>query len=86
MTMSGPTISRVQVAAAHDGDAELIVTLAFGNGGQSLVALDEYAVRALLAACAAQTADDLIGASWEQVRDALIASSGRFAVTQDAEH
>lgn len=81
--MSGAAIKRVEVAAAHDGDAELIVVLSFENGGESLVALDEYAARALLASCNAQTPDDLIGAGWEYVRDALVASSNRFVKTTE---
>ncbi|WP_291197069.1 hypothetical protein [Hyphomonas sp.] len=84
--MSGAKVSHVQIAAAHDGEAELVVTLSFENGGQSLVALDEFAARSLLASCAADSADGLIGASWEQVRDALVASSGRYAETQNTEH
>jgi hypothetical protein len=84
--MSGAKVSQVQIAAAHDGEAELIVTLSFENGGQSLVTLDEFAARTLLASCAADSADGLIGASWEQVRDALVASSGRYAETQNTEH
>ena len=39
--MSGAVISRVQLAAAHDGEAEMVVTLRFENGGESLVPLDE---------------------------------------------
>lgn len=77
--MSGATISHIRIAAAHDGEAELLVTLTFGNGGQSLVTLDEYATRSLLSSCGASTADELIGVGWDRVRDALIASSGRFA-------
>ena len=77
--MAGATISDVHVVAAHDGDAELRITLRFGNGGQSLVTLDEYAVRSLLASAGAQTADQLVGVGWDKVRDALIASSSRFA-------
>lgn len=77
--MAGATISEVRLAAAHDGEAELVVTLRFANGGQSLVTLDEYAVRSLLASAGAQTADQLVGVGWDKVRDALIASSSRFA-------
>ena len=77
--MAGATISAVRVVAAHDGEAELCVTLGFANGGQSLVTLDEHAARALLTASGAKTADALIGVGWAQVRDALIAASGRFA-------
>jgi len=83
--MSSATISEVRIAAAHDGEAELIVTLSFENGGQS-VTLDEFAARTLLSSCAVDSADGLIGASWVQVRDALVASSGRYAETQDTEH
>ena len=77
--MASAKISEVRLGAAHDGDAELVVTLRFANGGQSLVSLDEFAVRSLLASAGAQTADQLIGVGWDKVRDALIASSSRFA-------
>lgn len=79
--MSGPTISHVEIAAAHDGEAELVVTLTYENGGRSLVTLDEYGARALLDSCGTSNADGLIGASWEKVRDALVAASSRFAGT-----
>lgn len=77
--MGGATISQVRIAAAHDGEAELLVTLTFANGGQSLVTLDEFAARALMASSGAQSADALIGTDWSHVRDALIAASSRFA-------
>jgi hypothetical protein len=77
--MAGATISEVHIAAAHDGEAELLVTLSFANGGKSLVTLDEFAVRTLLASTNAGSSDQLIGVSWDHVRDALIASSNRFA-------
>lgn len=76
--MSGAVISEVRIAAAHDGDAELIVVLTFANGGKSLVTLDEYATRSLMASANADHADQLIGLGWDKVRDALIASSNRF--------
>jgi hypothetical protein len=76
--MAGAVISEVRIAAAHDGEAELVVTLTFGNGGQSQVTLDEFAARTLLAISNASSADQLIGVGWDRVRDALIASSSRF--------
>lgn len=76
--MAGAVISHVGIAAAHDGEAELVVTLTFANGGQSLVTLDEFAAGTLLAISNRSTADQLIGVGWERVRDALIASSNRF--------
>jgi hypothetical protein len=77
--MSGAVISGVQLGAAHDGVAELVVTLRFDNGGESLVALDPHAADHLFAACGARNTDGLIGQSWERVRDALAASSNRFS-------
>jgi len=76
--MSGAVISRVQVAAAHDGEAELVVALCFENGAESVVALDEWAVRHLMTACGADSADGLVGHGWERVRDALEYASNRF--------
>ena len=84
--MSQAVISAVQIAAAHDGDAELLVTLRYGNGGETLVTLDEFAVRHLLQTCQASQPDDLVGASWEHVRDALAASSDRYNSPQGQEH
>ncbi|BEV00258.1 hypothetical protein [Novosphingobium olei] len=77
--MGAAAISDVRIAAAHDGDAELVVTLTFPNGGKSLVTLDEFAARSLMASANATHADQLIGLGWDRVRDALIASSNRFA-------
>lgn len=77
--MSGAVISRVQLGAAHDGVAEMVVTLRYDNGGESLVALDQHAAGHLMADCGATQADELIGQGWERVRDALATSSNRFA-------
>ncbi len=77
--MSGAVITRVQVGAAHDGAAELVVTLRYENGGETLVPLDAAAVVRLMSGCAAKDAGALIGQGWERVRDALEASSNRFA-------
>jgi hypothetical protein len=76
--MAGAVISEVRIAAAHDGEAELVVTLRFANGGTSLVTLDEFAARTLLNISNTSSADQLIGVGWDHVRDALIASSSRF--------
>ena len=74
------SISSVRVAAAHEGVAELVVTLAYGNGGETEIALDPLATSALLAACEAEGPDALIGAPWQKVRDALGVSWNRFSV------
>ena len=64
-------ISATRIAAAHEGDAEMVVTLTHDNGGLSEVALDRYAVHALLQSSQAVDTDGLIGVGWEHVRDAL---------------
>ena len=76
--MSGAAIRKVELAAAHDGAAKLIVTLAFENGGRSLVTLDEFAARKLMEARGVDTPAQLEGTSWEYVRDALAAASSRY--------
>jgi hypothetical protein len=78
--MSGAVISRVQMGAAHDGDAEIVLTLRYDNGGETLVALDHPAANHLMTACAATDPSALLGQGWERVRDALEASSNRYAV------
>jgi hypothetical protein len=55
-----------------------MVTLTYANGGKTEIALDEYAVRSLMASCHATEPAELEGASWTYVRDALAASSNRY--------
>ncbi|HEY5645407.1 MAG TPA: hypothetical protein VIS76_05685 [Pseudomonadales bacterium] len=76
--MSEAVIASARVAAAHEGVAELVITLAHEGGGRSEVALDQIAASALLAACAASGPDGLVGAPWQKVRDALGVSWNRF--------
>lgn len=77
--MSQAVICRVRVAAAHDGVAELVVTLRHGNGGCSDVTLDQDAAAALFSACEATRPEELEGQGWERVREALCAGWNRFA-------
>jgi hypothetical protein len=68
----------VRVAAAHDGEAELIVTVGYENGGTSEIALDQMASASLMESCGAQTIEELEGQSWKKVREALLTSYNRF--------
>ncbi|MEZ5557716.1 MAG: hypothetical protein R3E86_04125 [Pseudomonadales bacterium] len=77
--MTGTVICGARLAAAHDGDAELVVMLRHGNGGRSEVALDALAAAALLSSCNAAVPEELEGHGWEKVRDALGVSWNRFA-------
>ncbi len=71
-------IKQARVAAAHEGVAEMIVTLEYDNGGITDVALDRTAVDVLLKSAEASSLEELIGTSWEQVRDALSTSFNRY--------
>ncbi|MFU8817571.1 MAG: hypothetical protein ACNA7W_19675 [Pseudomonadales bacterium] len=77
--MSAAVICGVRVAAAHDGAAELVVTLRHDNGGCSDVSLDEHAAAALLSACNATSPAELEGQGWQRVMEALAAGWNRCA-------
>ncbi len=72
------SIHSASVVAAHDGVAELAVTVCYDNGATTLVTLDSVASEALMSSCGAAELADLEGHSWEKVRDALIVSYNRF--------
>jgi len=72
-------IGKARVIAAHDGVAELLVTIVYPNGGTTEVTLDSDATDALLLSCNAQDINEVTGHSWEKVRDALTRSYNRFS-------
>ncbi|MDC0067493.1 hypothetical protein OAL10_01665 [Gammaproteobacteria bacterium] len=71
-------ISNVRVAAAHEGIAELVVSIQYDNGGTTEVALDQMATSALMDSCNASSIEDVKGQSWNKVRDALQVSYNRY--------
>lgn len=76
--MNSARIVSARIAAAHDGTAELVVTLGYENGGAAEVTLDEAAGAALMQACQAADLQGLVGHSWERVREALTAAYNRY--------
>ena len=72
------SIGGARLVAAHDGVAELLVTIVYDNGGTTDVTLDSSASDALLRSCDATEVEQLQGQSWEKVRDALSASYNRY--------
>jgi hypothetical protein len=76
--LANAVIDNVRLAAAHEGVAELVITLRHDNGGISEVALDHLAAAALMESCAATLPEQLSGHSWEKVRDAMSVSWNRF--------
>ena len=76
--MGSPIIIDVRIAAAHEDIAELVVSIAYENGGITEVALDQIATSALMDSCNASSIDDVKGQSWVKVRDALQISYNRY--------
>jgi hypothetical protein len=76
--VSDAVICRVRVTAAHDGVAELVVTLRHGNGALSEIPLDDIGAAALFDRCNATSPEQLEGHGWERVREALAVSWNRF--------
>ena len=76
--MGAAIISDVRVAAAHEGIAELVVSIEYENGGTTEVALDQMATSALMDSCGASSIEDVKGQSWDKVRDALQVSYNRY--------
>jgi|TARA_B110000093_G_C12725845_1_gene308191 hypothetical protein len=76
--MESAIIRDVRVAAAHEGIAELVVSIEYENGGTTEVALDQMATSALMDSCNASSIEDVKGQSWDKVRDALQVSYNRY--------
>ena len=76
--MESAIIRDVRVAAAHEGIAELVVSIEYENGGTTEVALDQMATSALMDSCNAISIEDVKGQSWDKVRDALQVSYNRY--------
>ena len=70
MTAATPdeaVIVRAEIAAGHDGAAELVVQLRHPNGAEEPVILDAEHGLDLMRRCGAATLDDLAGHSWRKI-------------------
>jgi hypothetical protein len=56
-----------EIAAGHDGSAELVVRLRHPNGTEAAVVLDEATGLRLMRQCGATHVDDLAGHSWRAI-------------------
>ena len=74
MTNQEAVISRVQLGAAHEGHAELLITLTYPTGGQTVVPLDPISCAHLMDLAGASQLEELIGTTWQLVRDAIQAA------------
>lgn len=65
--MTGAVIIAAEVAAGHDGAAELLLTLRHENGIVGSVALDAEVGFGLMTACGADSLMALVGRAWRDV-------------------
>lgn len=61
------TIVAAEIEAGHDGSAELVVTLRYGDGAEGPVSLDAESGLALMQACGAESLAGLVGQSWRKI-------------------
>ena len=64
---SEPVIVGAEIAAGHDGSAELVVRIRYPNGAEVSVVLDEETGFALMQNSGAAHVDDLAGQSWRAI-------------------
>ena len=69
--MADASIERAVVTPGHDGSAELLLTIRYGNGGRGQVSLDADAAARLFDRCGASDLDQLAGQSWRHLMHIL---------------
>ena len=62
-----PVIVRAEIAAGHDGTAELVVSLRHPNGSEEPVVLAGDQGLDLMRRCGVATLDELAGQSWRKI-------------------
>ncbi len=65
--MSDAVVLAADIAAGHDGDAELVVTVRYENGVVGVVALDSDSAFDIMQSCGAASSADLVGRPWHEV-------------------
>ena len=65
MTKAVAIIEAAEVAAGHDGRAEIVLLVRYPNGASARVRLDEEAAAATLDAAGVSELADLIGRAWD---------------------
>lgn len=69
--MPETVIERAVVAPGHDGSAELLVYVRYGNGGSGQVSLDADAAARLFERCGATDLEQLAGQPWQHLTHIL---------------
>lgn len=66
-TLGQAVIVGVEIAAGHDGTAEMVVSIQYENGVVAPVVLDQDTGLGLMKTCGAASLDGLIGRSWREI-------------------
>ena len=61
-----PTIIGAVTTGGHDGAAEMVVRLRYGNGAERDLVLDSETGLNLMTRCGVSHLDDLVGQSWRK--------------------
>lgn len=69
--MTEASIERALVTPGHDGSAELLLYIRYGNGGLGQVSLDAEAAARLFDRCGADHLDQLLGQPWQHLMHIL---------------
>ena len=69
--LNGAVVVGAEIAAGHDGAADLVVRLRHENGAEGLVALDTETGFDLMRAAGAASLDDLVGRDWLDILKGL---------------
>jgi hypothetical protein len=65
--MSEPVVVGVEIAAGHDGTAEMVVSIRHENGVIAPMVLDQQTSLELMRTCGAGSTDALIGRPWREL-------------------
>ena len=65
--MTLAVIMAADIAAGHDGDADLVITVRYENGVVGAVTLDSDSAFEVMQSCGAASSADLVGRPWRDI-------------------
>ncbi|OYU70549.1 MAG: hypothetical protein CFE28_11455 [Alphaproteobacteria bacterium PA2] len=65
--MSLATVLAADIAAGHDGEADLVITVRYENGVVGSVTLDADSAFEIMQSCGAASSADLVGRPWRDI-------------------
>lgn len=70
-------ITAVQLTPTHDGEAALVVQIAYPNGGSAKVQIESSDVAAVMQKANARSLEELIGQPWTVLQIRSVGPAGR---------